>query len=64
MAVNPFVKQPAIPDSPNMRTDTKPAFLAKADAFNPALKAWADSLNNTVIDNLNALVEVLNQQLP
>lgn len=62
--VKKFEKQPVIPDPPNTRTDTKAAFLQKADAFNPALKAWADSFNDTVIDNLNALVDVLNQQLP
>ena len=62
--VKKFEKQPVIPDPPNTRTDTKAAFLQKADTFNPALKAWADSFNDTVIDNLNALVDVLNQQLP
>lgn len=62
--VKKFEKQPVIPDPPNTRTDTKAVFLQKADAFNPGLKAWADSFNNTVVDNLNALVEVLNQQIP
>lgn len=62
--VKKFEKQPVIPDPPNTRTDTKAAFLQKADAFNPGLKAWADSFNASTVDNLNALVDVLNQQLP
>lgn len=62
--VKKFEKQPVIPDPPNTRTDTKSVFLQKADVFNPALKAWADSFNASVVDNLNALVDVLNQQLP
>lgn len=62
--VKKFEKQPVIPDPPNTRTDTKAVFLQKADAFNPGLKAWADSFNTSVIDNLNALVDVLNQQIP
>lgn len=62
--VKKFEKQPVIPDPPNTRTDTKVAFLQKADAFNPGLKAWADSFNASTVDNLNALVDVLNQQLP
>lgn len=62
--VKKFEKQPVIPDPPNTRTDTKTVFLQKADVFNPALKAWADSFNATVVDNLNALVDVLNAQLP
>ena len=61
--VKKFEKQPVIPDPPNTRTDTKSVFLQKADVFNPALKAWADSFNASVVDNLNALVDVLNQQL-
>lgn len=62
--VKKFEKQPVIPDPPNTRTDIKSVFLQKADVFNPALKAWADSFNASVVDNLNALVDVLNQQLP
>lgn len=62
--VKKFEKQPVIPDPPNTRTDTKTVFLQKADVFNPGLKAWADSFNATVVDNLNALVDVLNAQLP
>lgn len=62
--VKKFEKQPVIPDPPNTRTDIKSVFLQKADVFNPALKAWADSFNVSVVDNLNALVDVLNQQLP
>ena len=62
--VKKFEKQPVIPDPPNTRTDTKPVFLQKADVFNQALKAWADSFNTSIVDNLNALVDVLNQQLP
>ena len=62
--VKKFEKQPVIPEPPNTRTDTKAVFLQKADTFNPALKAWADSFNASVVDNLNALVDVLNAQLP
>ena len=62
--VKKFEKQPVIPEPPNTRTDTKAVFLQKADTFNPALKAWADSFNASVVDNLNALVDLLNQQLP
>lgn len=62
--VKKFEKQPVIPEPPNTRTDTKAVFLQKADTFNSALKAWADSFNASVVDNLNALVDVLNAQLP
>lgn len=64
MDVKTFEKLNALPDPPNTRTDTKPVFLKKADAFNPALKALVDQLNASFIDNLNALVALLNRQLP
>lgn len=43
-----------LPEPPNTRTDTKPVFLKKADAFNMALDAWVDEFNDN-IPALNAI---------
>lgn len=64
MAITPIQPLPILPEPPSTATDNKPTFIAKADAWNPAVKAWGEAFNASMVDNLNALVDVLNQQLP
>lgn len=64
MAIANFTPLPTLPTPPNTQTDTKPIFLQKADAFNPALKGWADNFNSGTVPTLNDLIALLNQQLP
>ena len=47
---------PVLPIPPNTATDAETVFLERADAFNPALKAWGESFN-TMVPQLNSDLE-------
>lgn len=63
MTFTPIQTLPVLPDPPNTATDNKAAFIAKADAWNPAVQAWGSAFN-VQVPNINEIATYININLP
>lgn len=63
MTFTPIQTLPVLPDPPNTATDNKATFIAKADAWNPAVQAWGSAFN-VQVPNINEIVAHINTSLP
>lgn len=63
MTFTPIQTLPVLPDPPNTATDNKAAFIAKADAWNPAVQAWGSAFN-VQVPNINEVATYINTNLP
>lgn len=63
MTFTPIQTLPVLPDPPNTVTDNKAAFIAKADAWNPAVQAWGSAFN-VQVPNINEVATYINTNLP
>lgn len=63
MTFTPIQVLPVLPDPPNTATDNKATFIAKADAWNPAVQAWGSAFN-VQVPNINEVATYINTNLP